>query len=229
MSKDTNTTQSHDGFEVVESALTKTERYIEENRKSLTIIIVAIAVVVGGYLGYKKFYLEPKENEAQSELFMAERYFEQDSFRLALEGDGQYSGFIDIIDDYGPTKSANLSNYYAGICYLRLGEFETAIEYLEQFSGKDRLVAPVALGATGDAYVELGKLEKGVDYYEKAAALNKNDLTSPIYLLKAGIVYEDLGKIKKALTAYETIKKEYPASDEAKDIDKYITAAKMKL
>jgi tetratricopeptide (TPR) repeat protein len=219
---------SHDGFEAVEIALTRTEKYIEDNRKSLTIIIVAIAVVVGGYFGYKKFYLEPKETEAQSEMFVAERYFEQDSFKLALEGDGQNLGFLTIIDDYGFTKSANLSNYYAGICYLRLGKFQDAIDNLEQFDGNDRLVAPVALGATGDAYIELGNLKKGVKYYEKAAALNKNSMTSPIYLLKAGYVYEELKDNKNALKVYETIKYQYPTSDEARDIDKYIEAAKMK-
>lgn len=228
MSKNTNA-NSHDGFEAVEVALSKTEKYIEDNRKSLTIIIVAIAAVVGIYLGYRKFYLEPKENEAQSEMFMAERYFEQDSFKLALEGDGQYLGFLDIIDDYGFTKCANLSNFYAGICYLRMGEFEEAVDYLEQFDGNDRLVAPVALGATGDAYVELNELKKGVKYYEKAAILNANEMTSPVYLLKAGYVYEELGEYKKAVEAYENIKYKYPNSDEAREIDKYITAAKLKL
>jgi tetratricopeptide (TPR) repeat protein len=228
MSKNTNA-NSHDGFEAVEVALSKTEKYIEDNRKSLTIIIVAIAAVVGGYLGYKKFYLEPKEKEAQSEMFMAERYFEQDSFKLALEGDGQYPGFLDIIDDYGFTKSANLSNYYAGICYLRLGEFNDAIDNLEQFDGNDRLVAPVALGATGDAYVELGELKKGVKYYMKASKLNQNEMTSPIYLLKAGFVYEEIGEAQKAIDAYEIIKYKFPNSDEAKEIEKYIEAAKMKL
>ncbi|MBN2485175.1 MAG: tetratricopeptide repeat protein [Bacteroidales bacterium] len=227
MSKNTNA--SHDGFESVEEVLSKTEKYIEENRKSLTIIIAAIAVVVGGYLGYKKMYIEPKDNDAQAEMFMAERYFEQDSFRLALEGDGQYYGFIDIIDEFGFTKTANLANYYAGICFLRLGEFEEAVEYLEQFDGNDRLVAPIALGATGDAYVELGNLKKGVKYYEKAALLNENNMTSPIYLFKAGLAYEELGDAKKAVQAYEKIKYKFPQSDEAKEIEKYITAAKMKL
>jgi len=39
------------GFQSVENALSKTEQYIEENQKSLTIILLAIVVVVGGYLG----------------------------------------------------------------------------------------------------------------------------------------------------------------------------------
>lgn len=228
MSKDKNE-KSHSGFETVEEALSKTELYIEQNRKSLTIIIVAIAAVVGVYFAYRNFYLEPKENEAQASMFMAEFYFEQDSFLIAVEGDGSNLGFVDIIDEFGATKSANLANYYAGICYLRLGQYEKAIEYLEQFDGKDRLVATIALGATGDSYVELGNLKKGVSYYQKAANLYDNEVLTPLYLKKSGIAYEELGDLKKALIAYKEIKKSYPASDEAQEIDKYIASIEVRL
>jgi tetratricopeptide (TPR) repeat protein len=227
MSKKSNA--QHDGFEAVESALSRTELYIEENRKSLTIIIIAILAVVGGFLGYRNFYLAPKESEAQSEMFMAEKYFEIDSFQMALEGDGQNLGLLDIIDDYAATKSANLAQYYAGISYLRLGEYEEAINYLDDFDASDRVISVVALGATGDAYVELGNYDKGLTYYEKAAGLNPNDLLSPIYLFKAGLVQEKLGNYKKAVASYKKIKTNFPKSDEAREIDKYITAAELKM
>lgn len=220
---------TNDGFEAVEGALSKTEQYIEENRKSLTVIILAIAAVVGVYLGYQKFYLEPKEDSAKSEMFMAEKFFEQDSFALALDGDMEFSGFLQIIDEYGATKSANLAQAYAGMCYLRLGQYEEAIEYLEKFDGNDRLFAPVALGATGDAYVELGEYDKAISYYQKAAAYTENKLTSPIYLFKTGIVLEEMGKFDKALECYEKIAYQFPASDEAREIKKYIAAVKMKM
>ncbi|QQS51460.1 MAG: tetratricopeptide repeat protein [Bacteroidota bacterium] len=218
-----------DGFETVENVLSKTEQYIEDNRKSLTIIIVAIAIVVGGYLSYQRFYIAPKEVEAQGQMFVAERYFELDSFQIALEGDGTYYGFLEIIDEYRGTKSANLARYYAGISYLQMEQYEEAIENLNKFDANDRLVSTIALGAIGDAYVELEDLKKGVSYYEKAAAKVPNELTSAIYLKKAGIVYEEMGQAKKALAAYETIKKEFPASEEAREIDKYIAAVKLKL
>lgn len=221
--------EEQDGFEAVESALSKTEQYIEDNRKSLTIIILAIALVVGGYLAYQRFYLAPLEIEAQEQMYVAERYFEQDSLRLALEGDGSFYGMIDVIDEFGATKSANLAHYYAGICYLRLGEYDEAIDYLNQFDGSDKLVSTIAIGAIGDAYVELEDYAKGVTYYVKAAAQNSNDLTSAIYLKKAGMVYEELGEYSKAVASYEKIKKDFPSSDEAREIEKYITAAKLKL
>lgn len=216
-------------IESVENALSRTEQYIEENQKSLTIIVVAIAIIVGGYLGYKKLYLAPAENETQKQMFVAEQYFEKDSFNLALQGDGSNLGFLDIIDEYGITKSANLAHYYAGISYLHLGKFENAIEYLKKFDVNDKLVSSVALGAIGDAYVELGQLDEGTDFYLKAADNNENDFTSAIYLMKAGLVYEKQGNYNKALEVYQKIKRDFPQSDEARDIGKYITEVKIKL
>jgi tetratricopeptide (TPR) repeat protein len=222
--------EQHDpGFEAVEHALSRTEQYIEENKKSLTIIVAAIIVVVGGYILYNRLFLLPREKDAQSEIYRAEQYFEADSLMLALEGDGDALGFIDIINEYSMTKTANLAEFYAGISYLRLGEYENAIEHLKQFDSNDKLISVIALGALGDAYVELGEYEEAISFYEKAADKNKNDLTSAIYLKKAGLVYEAIEDYKKAVAAYEKIKKQYPASDEARDIDKYIAAAKMKL
>lgn len=216
------------GFENVENALSKTEQYIEENQRSLTIIVSVIAVIIAIYLGYKKFYLAPTEKEAQAEMYMAEKYFETDSFRLALEGDGNYLGFLDIIDEYGITKSANLAHYYAGICFLRMGDFESAIEELKKFDSNDVMVATVALGAIGDAYIELGELKEALSFYIKASSRKKNDFTTPIYLKKTGLVYEELGEYRKAVQMYESIEKEYPDSQEAFDIEKYITAARVK-
>ncbi|HYX09078.1 MAG TPA: tetratricopeptide repeat protein [Bacteroidales bacterium] len=213
--------------EGVENALSRTEQYIEENQKSLTIIVAAIIIIVGGYLGYKRFIVTPKEAEAQSQMFMAEKYFEMDSLNLALNGDGNYLGFLDIIDDYGITSAANLANYYAGISYLHLGQYQQAIDYLKDFDANDEMIGPIAYGAIGDAYVELGDLEQGVTFYEKAANKGGNEFVTPIYLMKAGEVYENLEKYQKALEAYQRIEKDYKQTSEGRQIEKYITRVKL--
>lgn len=217
------------GFETVEHALTRTEQYVEENKKSLSIIVAVIIIVVGGYMAYNRLILTPKELDAQSQSFRAEQYFERDSFLLALEGDGDALGFLDIIDEYSMTNTANLANYYAGISYLRLGEYEDAIEYLKKFDSNDKLISVVALGALGDANVELGEYDEAVSFYVKASAKNKNSFTSALYLKKLGLCYEALEEYKKAIDAYKQIQTLYPKSDEATDIDKYIQAASMKM
>ncbi|OFX39953.1 MAG: hypothetical protein A2X08_17940 [Bacteroidetes bacterium GWA2_32_17] len=213
----------------VENALTRTEMFIENNNKIIMIIIGAIVLIIGGYLGYKKFYIGPMEDEAHQEMFMAEQYFSKDSFNLALKGDAQYPGFITIIDQYGSTKAGNLSNYYAGVCYLNLGQFDKAIEYLSDYSTNDKLLYPVSQGAMGDACMELGKTEEALSYYKKAADEKPNEFTSPIYMMKAGFALEKLNKWEEALAIYERIEKEFNKTNEGRKIEKYITRAKIKL
>jgi len=214
------------GIVKVEEALSKTERFIENNQKMLTIVIGVIVVVVLIFFGFKRFYMAPREKEAKEQMFMAERYFESDSLNLALNGDGMYPGFLTIIDKYSMTKGANLSKYYAGLCYLRMGNYEEAIDYLKSFKGKDQVVGPMAKGAIGDAYMELNQADKASTYYLEAADIKDNEFTTPIFLMKAGWSYEILKDYKKALEIYERIKYKYPASTEAREIDKYIARAK---
>lgn len=213
----------------VEEALSKTEQFIERNQKILTIIVAALVVIVLVVIGFRKFYIQPKEKNAAAAMFMAEKYFEQDSFNLALNGDGFYMGFLDIVDDYGITKSANLARYYAGISYLHLGDYDEAIHYLKKFKGDDQIVSSMALGAIGDAYLNLNELEEGANYYVRAADKNNNDFVTPAFLYKAAMAYELLNDWGKALKLYERIQKEYPKSREARDMDKYIARAKVKM
>ncbi len=213
----------------VEQALGKTEQYIEDNKKLLSIIMLVIVAVVGGFIGYKKLIQQPNEKKAQRAMYIAEEYFALDSFRLALDGDLQSSGMLNIIENYKGTKSARLANFYAGVSYLHLGEFENAIKYLKKYNGKDALTGAIALGCIGDAYVELGNLEEGVKYYLKASSKEENDLSTPKYLKKAGMVYEELGEFKKALEVYEKIDDEYSDSPYALDIKKYISGVKVRI
>lgn len=214
--------QTEDRIQVVEEALSKTEQFIENNQKIIAIVVGAIIVIVLGYFGFDKFYIDPLEKEAQSQMFMAEKYFEIDSLNLALNGDGNYLGFLDIIDDYGMTKSADLSHYYAGICYLKKGKFEDAIDYLESFGTDDDVVAPMAKGAIGDAYIELTEYGKAKDYYLKAAEMFINDFTTPQFLMKAGLTCEEMGDYAEAKKLYRRIKMEYPRTSEGRNIDKHI-------
>ncbi len=217
-----NKAEQRDNLQEIESALTKTEQFIEDNQKIITYAIGVIVLVVLGYLGFNKFYMQPREKEAQSQMFMAEQYFEKDSFNLALNGDGNYLGFLDIIDDYGMTKSANLARYYAGISYLRSGQYEDAIDQLGSFSTDDLVLGPVAEGAKGDAYLELGQKDKALKQYQKAASMTTNEFTTPIYLLKAGNLLESEGDLNKALALYKEIKEKFAESAEGRNIDKYI-------
>ncbi len=218
-------TQQHDNLQDIESALTKTEQFIEDHQNKIFIVVGAIVLIVVGYLGITRLYVGPREKEAQAQMFMAENYFEKDSFNLALNGDGNYLGFLDIIDEYGITKQAKLARYYAGLSYLHMGQFNEAVDYLSRFKTKDVLLGPAAQGAIGDAYLELGERDHALKQYEKAASMSENDLTTPVYLMKAGTLLESMDQPEKALKHYEQIKSKYAETNEGRMIDKYIARA----
>jgi tetratricopeptide (TPR) repeat protein len=210
----------------VEETLTRTEQLLEENYKVLLIGLATIIILVGlGWLG--KLYLGKRNDEAQSQMFHAERYLEMDSLKLALNGDGNYPGFLDIANDYKLTKAGNLARYSAGICYLHLGNYNEAIDYLNKYSKKDKVIGSLALGAKGDAYVELGNIEKGISNYIEAADYAKNSFNTPIFLMKAAELYEMSGKFPEALKLYERIENEYPESTEGTSVEKYIARVKL--
>ena len=162
-------------------------------------------------------------------MFMAENFFAKDSFNLALNGEGDVLGFLDIIEKYGSTPSGNLANYYAGLCYLYNGDYNNAIKYLEKFSSDDLVFNSLAKSNIGDAYMQLGDYKKAADYYKKAANEDTNELTAPIILMKAGLAFEKANDYKSALTMYERIEKEFTSSMEFRDIEKYITRTKEKI
>lgn len=222
-------TAQDDNLQELESALTRTEQFVEDNQKKITYVVGAIVVIVGIYLAFNRFYMQPKENEALTQMFMAENYFEKDSFNLALNGDGNYLGFLDIIDDYGLTKSANRAKYYAGISFLHLGQYEDAIDNLKKFKTDDLLLGPVKAGAIGDAMLELGNTDDALKQYKKAYSETDNILTTPVYKMKAAKLLESMNKLEDALKLYEEIKKDYPESAEGTTVDRYIARVKIKI
>ncbi|MFN8210485.1 MAG: tetratricopeptide repeat protein [Bacteroidales bacterium] len=217
---------SSQGLKNVEETLTRTEHYLEENYKTLLIILGAAVLLVGlFYLG--RIYLNKRNKEAQEQMFHAQKWLGMDSLKLALNGDGNYLGFLDIANNYKMTKAGNLAKYSAGMCYLHLGQFQEAIDFLSAYKHNDNVISSLAVGGIGDAYVELGNLDKGVEKYIEAANLGKNSFNTPIFLMKAGQIYELQQKYSDALKVYERIRDEYPESTEGTTIEKYIARVQL--
>ena len=223
-----NTKQGDERLENVEEALSKTEQWIEDNQRTLWIILIAVLVIAFGVFGVSK-YMNKRNETASSQIFKAQQYFESEQYENALNGDGNNLGFLDIISDYGSTKTGKLAQYYAGISYMKLGNYEDAIEHLKKYNSNDQILAPMALGAIGDCYMELGQNENAATYYGKAAQKNPNEFTTPMFLVKEGMTYEIMGNYGKALEAYRMLKKEYPLSNEAFEINKNIAFLEEKM
>lgn len=210
----------NENAEAVVEAVSKTEKFFQENGKTLSIICVAFLVVCVAVFCWFKFAYQPKVAEAQGQMAYAEQNFRNADYEVALNGDGNSLGFVQIIDEYGK-KAGKAVYFYAGVCELQLGEWEQAIKYLKAYNGKDTILSARADACIGDAYVGLEDYKTALGYFEKAAAAADNVYTAG-YLLKAGIVAEELGDNAKALEYYNVILDQYPQSMEAYDVDKYI-------
>lgn len=219
---------THDPLNVDE-ALSTSEAFLLKNKNLLLGVVIALVVIVGGYLGYKHFISEPKEQKASEAIFKGEQYFGDDNFEIALKGDSLgYAGFIKLADQFSGTDAGNLANAYVGLCYAQLGKYEDAIKYLDKFSGNDLLVAPAVMGALGNCYAQVGQLDKAVATLLKAAEHANSMTLSPIYLIQAGQILEKQGKNAEAVDAYKQVKNKYGNSYQAMDIDKYIERASLK-
>ncbi len=207
--------------EIIENTVSKTEQFYNNNKKTIWGIAIAVVALFLVILAYNQFIYEPKVAEAQEQMFPAEASFAGGEYELALNGDGNVLGFAEIAKNYG--KKAGVSVYfYAGVCELQLGNYESAISYLKKYKGKDKILAARALACTGDAYVALEDYNTALGYFDKASKAIDN-MFAATYLLKAGVVCEELGDTAKALVYYNTIKDKYPQSVEGYDVDKYIS------
>ena len=227
--------ENHQDPEVaIESAIGRSEAWLQRNAKVLIIALCVIVVIVGGYFAYQYLYKVPQQEKAASAMFQAQDAFAEQEYTLALNGDGNTIGFLQIIDQYGSTASGNLAKHYAGQCYLKEGDYNKAIEFFGKYKNVSGsipalLVNAVNAGLMGDAYAQSGDMQKAVSQYEKAAKEGADDLTAPYYSRKAGDAYVQLGNYAKALELYKVVKNSYPGSMEAHDIDKVIAQAEQKL
>ena len=210
----------NENVEAVVEAVSKTEKFFNENGKVLGIAAAAVVVAAAVIFCVNKFVYQPAQAEAQGQMAVAEEIFRAGDYELALNGDGNVLGFAQIIDEYG-AKAGKAATFYAGVCELQLGNWDLALDYLKAYKGKDAILKARAIACMGDAYVGLEEYTKALGCFEKAAAVVDN-MFAATYLLKAGVVAEKLGQNEKALAFYTQIQEQYPDSMEGYEIAKYI-------
>ena len=211
----------------VEEAVSRSEAFINKNKKILVTLVVAVVVLIAGGVMLSTYVIEPREQKAAEALFAGETYFQQGDYETALNGDQyDYAGFEAVAAEHKGTKAANLAKAYAGISLAKLGRYEEAIPMLKGFKGNDVMVAPSVLAALGNCYAQVGEEAQAAATLMEAAQQAENILLSPAYLIQAGQVYEKLGKKADALKAYQEIKTKYYLFNQANDIDKYIERVK---
>ena len=206
-----------------EQQVTKTEAFFEKNKKAIIIAVVAIIVIVVGAILFNNYYLEPRANEASTELAKSQELFDQQQYDKALVG------FQKVASDYSSTDAGNLAQLYIGLCQAQQGKWQEAVNALESFSSKgDQMISPAAEGALGNAYANLKQLDKAVEHLKKAAEMADNNSLSPTFLIQAGEILESQGKKDEALKLYQKVKEKYFNSMQYQTIDAYIERASVK-
>ncbi|ANQ50653.2 tetratricopeptide repeat protein [Flammeovirga sp. MY04] len=224
-----NTHEEHKEYEVFESAevlqerIVETQGFLDKNKNSVIGLVAAVVVIVAAYFLYG-MNMESENAKAQAALSPAVFYFEKDSLNKALNGDVDANtvGFLAVADEYSGTKAANLANYYAGVSYMKMGEFEKAIDHLEKFSSKDLLVQARAYALVGDAYVQTENFDAAISSYKDAVNYKENDDFTPAYLMKLAFAYEAKGDVANAKSTYEAVISDYAKSQVVNDAKKYL-------
>ncbi len=210
----------------VQEVYTKTEMYVEKNRKPLVIVVAAVAIIFIAFFGYKQLIVKPQLEEASNNIWKAQLYFENDSLDLALNGDGLYMGFEEISETYASLSVGKLANYYCGLIYRNNGEYETALDYFQKADFDDAAVGILAMGNVGDMHVELENYQDGATWLEKAArkasASISDEFSAPFYFYKAGIVNLELENHAKAKEMFSEIVENYEGSTEFAKATKYL-------
>ena len=214
----------------VVEAVSKTEQFFQKNgKKSVIALTVIVLLVVGGYL-YKNLVIDSNAEKAAAMIVDAQDRFagENPDFALALNGDENGAGFLEVVEQYGSTASGNIAKHYAGICYLRLGDLDNAEKYLSMYSAVKGLASEVInaqnLGLRGDIAVEKGDYQAAVSLNGKAVKASENNYTAPLYTYKQILVYAALGNKAEAEKALQTLKAEYPSAPETTEAEKVVAS-----
>lgn len=206
----------------------------EKNNKPVIYIGSAVIVLLLGWVVYVYMFQKPKIEKSNNIVFVTQKYFNEfaateDSSKAliaakVLNGDGVNPGALKIINNYSGTPAANLCQYYAGACYLSLGQFDKAINHLKKFDGNGAFqIQSRAYGMIGDASAELNKNDDALDYYKKAAKVNtKDNFTSSEYLFRAAAFAQSIGKTKEAIDLFKQLKDDYPLTEKGADADRYL-------
>lgn len=221
-------------FSTLDEGASRTEAFVSNYQNQILIGIGVIALGVIGYLLYNQYVLVPRNREASSEFYYPQKHMEEalaadaagemaahDSLlNLALRGDAKY-GFLDIMDVYPGTETADLSAYSAGMAFLRLKQYKEAITYLEKYSRDNPEFAALALSGIGDAFMGLEQVDDALPYYQKAVKASENSFVAPICLFKAAVAALELDKRDEARGYFDTLFEEYPDSPESTNAAAY--------
>ena len=155
----------------VEELYSKSEKFVDDNKKQLSLGLGAVAAVILVVIGYSSLIVAPKNHAAEEASFMAEHYFSKDSADLAMLGDGLSAGLEEVLNDHNGTPAAARAAFQLGIMHRDAARFDEAVEAFSQARVlRRRVFGPLVDANLGDCYVELGDLDAAQSHFASAAS-----------------------------------------------------------
>jgi predicted negative regulator of RcsB-dependent stress response len=133
-----------------------------------------------------------------------------------------------VANEYG-YDAGNRAALMAATLLYQKGEYQKAIDQLNDYTAGEAIVGAAAYSLEGDCYVNLKQYPEALKAFDKAISQSDdNALYTPLFMFKKATVLREQKDYKAELQVLETIKDKYPDYTSAYrlDIDKYIARAK---
>jgi TolA-binding protein len=200
--------------------------WYETNKKIVNGVLVGVvilAVVVVAYMNN----VNSNNVKANTELGKVLPYYDQGKYDLAISGNLQENirGLQSIAEDYGSTKAGELAKFYLANSYFAQGDYEKALKYFLNVNVSDDMLTASALSGAASCYEAKNDCEKAASMFEKAAFKSVKDVNAAENMFHAARNYLTAGKKEKASELFKKVKKEFPTSILAREIDRWIAQA----
>ncbi len=200
----------------------KTQAWVEENRRYVSYII-AVPIILAVVIWFVANNRRQANERATTDLAKVYQLYDQGQYKLAGDGIPQENirGLQSIVDDYGSTQSGELSKLYLADCYFNLRDYDKALKLYADVDLSDKLLMSSAIAGEAACYAANGNHEEAGTLYEKAASKYMSALQAPDDLFHAASNYAKAGQKGKAAEMLNRLKKEFPSSAYARDVERY--------
>jgi TolA-binding protein len=201
----------------------KAQTWYDENKKRIS-TVGGIVIVAALALWFYSNNMRANNERATTDLAKVFSFYDNGQYVIAINGipEKNIAGLQSIVDNYGSSHAGNLAKFYLANAYYNTQDYDKALTYFDDFGGNDGLLTNSALAGIGACYEAKGNFKKAAENYEKAALKNAEDPNAADNLVNAARNFGKTGEKERAVELLKRVKRDYPTSTAARDVDRYI-------
>ncbi len=175
--------------------------------------VVLIIAIVAAVLGF--MYLNAGTERKAAELeYMGYKEFNALNVEIPDPKDLRAERALPYFKQAMEMRPTPFSQYYIGLCYYELGEYDSAVDALQglvdDYPDESRFVPP-GLYKLGMAHLRSGRNEQALETFGRFRKVGIRAF-GDLALLESARILESMGKMEESVTMYETLSFEYPSS-----------------